>query len=99
MIRSTIAAGMLLALTAALEATPVIDGGTYYLELGVTAQLTVTVSGGDAVPGIEFVVQIGDGGVANGGATPRPRSRPSTSPAQARSLRARSARIRRRPGR
>ena len=68
MIRRTIAAGMLLALTAApLEATPVIDGGTYYLEPGVTAQLTVTVSGGDAVPGIEFVVQIGDGGVANGG--------------------------------
>jgi hypothetical protein len=58
---------------APLCAAPVIEGGTYYLQPGLTGQvLAVTVSGGDAVPGVEFYVQIGDGGAANGGTDTAP---------------------------
>ena len=77
MTRCTIAAWMLLALAAApLCAAPVISGGTYYLEPRQTGQplqdLTISVSGGDAVAGVEFFAQIEDGGAVNGGSNTKP---------------------------
>jgi autotransporter-associated beta strand protein len=55
-----------------LYAIPLVDAGTHFLLPGTQTQIAILASGGDSVLGVNFYVQIGDGGVANSGHDTKP---------------------------
>jgi len=50
-------------------ADPIIEVGTYDINPASGQQIVIPVSGGDDVVGLNFLIQLGDGGTANGGVT------------------------------
>jgi len=62
----------LVAATSAL-ATPLIDVGDHSFTPGEVRTIAIPVSGGDAVEGLDFYIQIGDGGPPNEGTDTAPR--------------------------
>jgi hypothetical protein len=64
---------LLLAASAPAFAAPVIEGGIHYLLPNDQRTIPIMVSGGDLVEGINFYVQLGDGGPINGGTTTAPK--------------------------
>lgn len=63
---------LLLAASSPAIAAPVIDVGTHYLLPGSVKTIAIGVSGGDLVEGLNFYVQVGDGGSANSGYDTKP---------------------------
>jgi hypothetical protein len=63
---------MLLLAALPVRGAVVIDGGSHYLSPGRQARLAIAVSGGNAIQGLNIYVQIGDGGIANGGTDAAP---------------------------
>ena len=53
-------------------ASPVIDVGNILLPPGETSTFSIAVGGGEAVQGLNFYIQIGDGGTPNGGSDTKP---------------------------
>ena len=71
-IHATRALMLLLAVISPAWATPVIDVGTHYLLPNDVHTIAITVSGGDPVQGLDFFVQVADGGPINGGTATTP---------------------------
>ena len=63
---------LLLAVTSPAWAAPVIDVGTHYLLPNDMRTIPIAVSGGDPVQGLDFFVQVADGGAINGGTATTP---------------------------
>jgi len=67
--------GLLLCLAACSPAwaAPAIDVGTHYLLPNDTRTIAIAVSGGDQVRGLNFYIQVGDGGSINEGTDTKPK--------------------------
>jgi uncharacterized protein with beta-barrel porin domain len=61
-----------LAFVSAAHATLIIDVGTFDLSSDTTQTIAIYVTGGDPVEGLNFYLQVGDGGSANGGTDTTP---------------------------
>jgi autotransporter-associated beta strand protein len=64
---------LLLAAATPALAVPVIDGGIHYLLPDDQRTIPITVRGDDLVEGIDFYLQLDDGGVVNGGTATSPK--------------------------
>lgn len=62
-----LSAVLFLASTTAALATPIIDVGDHLFSPGEIRTIAISVTGGDEVAGLNFCIQIGDGGEANFG--------------------------------
>jgi hypothetical protein len=59
-------------LTAGAWASPIINVGTIEAQPGEIKTFSISVTGGGAVQGLDFYIQIGDGGTANSGVGTKP---------------------------
>ena len=59
-------------LTAGAWASPIINVGTIEAQPGTIETFSISVTGGGAVQGLDFYIQIGDGGAANNGSGTKP---------------------------
>ncbi len=64
---------LLLAAFSPALATPVIDVGTHYLLPSDQRTIAITTSGGDLVQGLNFYIQVADGGTINSGTATKPK--------------------------
>jgi len=64
---------LILAASSPALAAPIIDVGTYYLLPYGEKTIAITVSGGDQVGGLDFYIQVADGGAVNDGSATKPK--------------------------
>ncbi len=73
MLRPIVCLMLLWAATLPAFADPVVEGGVHYVLPNDLRTIPVTVSGGELVEGINFYVQLADGGPINGGTVTAPK--------------------------